>query len=179
MYIKKSHDLSTNVGGGYLGWADKEKPMIREKSGIGVFLAVLFLLPPGVLSQRAVTAKRILINAEKGWQDSGVVLSQGQYYEVRAWGAWISGFGTIIQGPEGDGSGTIIGDALVGFISDQAPKILDRDSFTMDIVGKIIYIGRGGLLRVQNPGRLWLAMGEWSGCKECSGSVEVLILVYD
>ena len=146
------------------------------------FYSILFLsclsLVPYVLTQEPVHSKKVSVFAEKGWQDSGIELSQGQYYSIHASGTWISGYDLPFQGPEGNGSGTITTGQLLGWISDKQPERLDRNSYKKEVICQIIVIGRGGLFKANADGKLWFAMGEWSGCKECSGEIEALITIY-
>lgn len=116
---------------------------------------------------------------ERGWQDSGISLKRGQYYRVEARGSWISGYKHPAHGPEGEGSGTLKDGPLVGWISPHRPDKLGYDSYTREVINHVIFIGDGGLFKAYGDGRLWLAMGEWSGCEECSGQVEVLIDLYE
>lgn len=130
-------------------------------------------------AQSPVRSKQVIIKARKGWQDSGIKLEKGQLYQIYARGSWISGYGLPAIGPEGSGKGTISDNALVGFISDSKPEQLNYKSYKREIVDKIVVIRRGGLFEAYQKGTLWLSMGEWSGCEECDGSVDVLIVLYD
>ncbi len=145
-----------------------------------VLAAILFLIcfPTGY-SQSAVTATKLEIFAEKGWQDTGVQLKEGQYYEVHAKGSWVSGYKQDLDGPEGKGWGTLNSGALVGWIAGRKPETLGYESYKPQIIQSIILISRGGLFKSYGNGNLFLSMGEWSGCKECDGKMEVLITVYD
>jgi hypothetical protein len=116
---------------------------------------------------------------ERGWQDSGISVKRGQYYRVEARGSWISGYKHPAHGPEGEGSGTLKDGPLVGWISPNRPERLGYESYTREVINHVIYLGEGGLFKAYGDGRLWLAMGEWSGCEECSGRIEVLINLYD
>jgi len=69
--------------------------------------------------------------------------------------------------------------ALVGWIDEHKPEILGYESYERQIIQRIILISRGGLFKSYGNGNLFLAMGEFSGCKECDGKMEVLITVYD
>lgn len=143
------------------------------------FYILLFGLCGYFYAGPEVYSKTVTINAELGWQDTGVRLKYGQYYSVDARGSWVSGYDVGAHGPEGFGGGTIVNGALLGCIDKKKPERLGYKSFTRKIVSSIIYIGRGGMLKSINNGTLWMAMGEWSGCKECRGKLEVLITVYD
>lgn len=143
-----------------------------------LFFVTIFLISPFVSAQINVKAKRILVHAEKGWQDTGVQLRRNQFYSIYARGAWVSGYEVPESGPDGSGYGTITSNALVGYISSKKPDNLSYDSYKKDIVDKIVLIGQGGMLKAYGEGTLWLSMGDWSGCKECSGFLEVLIVVY-
>jgi hypothetical protein len=134
---------------------------------------------PTLRSQNVVKAKKVIIYAEKGWQDTGILLKSNQYYSIFARGSWVSGYGNFSTGPDGNRYGTIDNDALVGWIREKKPKKLGYKSYKKEIIRRIILIGEGGLFKSYAEGKLWLAMGEWSGCKECSGQVEVLITVFD
>ena len=146
------------------------------------FYSILFLacsvLVPYVHTQVPVQARKVTVYAEKGWQDSGIKLSQGQYYSIHASGAWVSGYNQALLGPEGNGTGTITTGALLGWISKERPKKLDYNSYKKEVISQIIFIGRGGFLKASENGTLWFAMGDWSGCKECDGEIEVLITVF-
>lgn len=144
-----------------------------------VFILAFLGLCVNLNARPEVYAAKATINASQGWQDTGIRLKQGQYYSVEARGSWVSGFDVVSHGPEGFGGGTLVNGALLGWIDKKRPERLGYKSFTKKIVSSIIYIGRGGLLKAVNTGTLWMAMGEWSGCKECKGNVEVLITVYD
>jgi hypothetical protein len=127
------------------------------------------------LESRSVVLR---VQAAGGWQDSGLSLKAGQHYAISAWGTWASGTsGTA--GPEGKGNGTLTEDALLGMVAINRPRQLSYDSYVKEIVGQIIRIGRGGEFNSPASGKLWLCMGDWSGCKECSGYVEVLIVAYE
>ena len=142
-------------------------------------MSLLLAAPFHNSPQSAVKASMIKIFAEMGWQNSGVNLKAGQYYMVKAYGSWSSGYNNLAMGPEGRGYGTIINDALVGWIALKKPERLGYESYKKEIVENIILIGRGGMFKAKYDGILWLAMGEWSGCKECAGELEVIITVYD
>jgi len=146
-----------------------------------IFILILTLIGnlTVLASQSPVRSKHVIISAKQGWQDSGIKLKLGQFYQIYARGSWISGYGLPACGPEGSGRGTISDNALVGFIADSKPKKLDYESYKRDIIDKIVIIRRGGLFKAYRKGTLWLGMGEWSGCEECDGSVEVLIVLYD
>lgn len=124
---------------------------------------------------RSVTVK---VEASAGWQDSGVELRVGQRYSVTAFGHWVSGSGEPV-GPEGGGTGTITSDALVGMIGRARPDRLGYDSYKPEIVSRVILIGEGGKFLTLTNGKLWLAMGDWSGCKQCRGTIEVQIIIYN
>lgn len=145
-----------------------------------VILFTLFF-PLTALPQKVVRTKTVVVHAADGWQDSGIVLRPGQFFEIKAFGAWGSGYEVFPTGPEGGNFGTLTNNALVGYIGKNPPKKLDRDCYKSSIVQRIFRIGRGGLFKsggIEPGDKLWLAMGEWSGCKECSGRVEVLIIIY-
>ncbi|MFC2166754.1 hypothetical protein ACFLQZ_02165 [Acidobacteriota bacterium] len=152
---------------------------MKKKVKICIFLLLFFMVFPTLQPQNAVKAKKVIIYAEKGWQDTGIQLNLGQYYSIIARGSWISGYDRLSIGPEGVGYGTITNGALVGWIANKKPENLGYKSYTNDIVQHIIRIGDGGHFKSYTDGKLWLGMGEWSGCKECSGQVEVLITVLD
>lgn len=153
---------------------------MRNYVKILIFLLSIFIVfQTTIFSQSTVKAKKVVIYAEKGWQDSGIRLKRNQYYSITARGNWISGYNTPFKGPEGSGYGTIDNDALVGWISDKKPEKLGRDSYNKHVISKVIFIACGGLFKSYGDGKLWLAMGDWSGCKECSGSVEVLITIFE
>ncbi|MBD3413106.1 MAG: hypothetical protein GF421_01580 [Candidatus Aminicenantes bacterium] len=141
----------------------------------GILIANLMVLS----AQSLVRSRHVLISAKKGWQDSGIKLKKDQFYQIYARGSWISGYGLPANGPEGSGKGTISDNALVGFIADSRPQQLGYESYKREILDRIIIIRRGGLFKAYQKGTLWLGMGEWSGCEECDGSVEVLIVLYD
>jgi len=152
------------------------------KTGLGailVALACIFSVCSSASSQTSVVAQRITLHAEKGWQDSGISLKAGQYYSVSARGYWVSGSEPNFTGPEGQGFGTINNNALLGMIKKTQPEILGYESYRKEIISGIVLIGKGGEFRSYADGNLWLAMGEWSGCKECRGVVEALIVVYE
>lgn len=153
----------------------KRKPIIRLLS---VLTAVLLIFLIDASSQSQVKAYKLTIFAEGGWQSSGVPLKGGEYYSVHATGSWTSGYNSATMGPEGDESGTLTDHALLGQISAKRPEKLGYESYKPNIIQNIIRIGRGGMFKAKISGILWLAMGEWSGCKECTGEVEVLITVY-
>ena len=143
---------------------------------IGLILFTTSVLFSG---QTQVTSKFAIVDAGQGWQNSGIKLKKGQTYQIYAKGAWVSGFGIENFGPEGFvGSGTITDNTLIGFIAESKPKRLSYKSFTREIVCGIILLRRGGFFKAASDGTLWLSMGEWSGCKDCMGKVEVLIILY-
>jgi hypothetical protein len=144
-----------------------------------LFFGLLLSLSLYSFSQNPVKTKKAVINAREGWQNTGVTLRSDQYYSVSAWGAWASGFTGNSYGPEGIGHGTIGSNALVGWIAVKQPEKLGYKSYTKEIIGNIIYIGKEGFFKSYADGILWLSMGEFSGCKECSGQVEVLITIYE
>ena len=152
---------------------------MKKNLKICIFLLLFFMVYPALQPQNAVKAKKVIIYAEKGWQDTGIQLGSGQYYSIQARGSWISGYGVLPVGPEGKGYGTLTSCALVGWIANKKPEKLDYKSYTKDIILNIIFIGEGGLFKSYADGKLWLGMGEWSGCKECAGRVEVLITILD
>lgn len=152
---------------------------MKKNPKICIFLLLFFMAFPTLRPQNAVKAKKVIIYAEKGWQDTGILLNSGQYYSIFARGSWISGYGILSTGPEGKGWGTITNGALLGWIGNKKPEKLDYKSYTIHIVQKIILIGEDGLFKSYENGKLWLGMGDWSGCKECAGQVEVLITVFD
>ena len=153
--------------------------MMKKNLKICTFLILFFLVFPTLRPQNAVKAKKVIIYADRGWQDTGILLNKDQYYSIFARGSWISGYGVLSTGPEGDGYGTITSCALVGWIANNKPEKLGYKSYTKDIVPYIILIREGGLFKSYEDGKLWLGMGEWSGCKECAGQVEVLITVFE
>ena len=153
----------------------KSTPIIRLLSMIAAVLLLQFM---DVSAQSQVKAYKIKVFAESGWQSSGVQLERGTYYSVHATGSWTSGFNTKTMGPEGEEYGTITDHALLGQIAAKRPEKLGYESYKKQIIQKLIRIGRGGMFKAKMGGILWLAMGEWSGCKECTGEVEVLITVY-
>lgn len=144
-----------------------------------LFSCLSFLTQLNLFPQSPLKAKKVVIFAEKGWQNSGIALKKGQYYSVSAWGSWSSGYETLAFGPEGKGYGTINDLPLVGWITGKQPPKLGYDSFKREIITMIIFLGKGGLYKSYANGSLWLSMGEWSGCEECSGEMEVLITVYE
>ena len=146
---------------------------------ICIFLFLFFMAFPTLQPQNAVKAKKVNIEADKGWQDTGILLNSDQYYSIYARGSWVSGYDVPPIGPEGKGWGTITNGALLGWIAKIKPEKLGYKSYTRQIVQRIILIGEGGLFKSWGDGKLWLAMGDWSGCKECSGKVEVLITVFN
>ena len=146
---------------------------------ICIFLFLFFMAFPTLQPQNAVKAKKVIRYADKGWQDTGILLNSNQYYSIFARGSWVSGYDVTATGPEGKGWGTITNGALLGWIGKIKPEKLDYKSYTRQIVQRIILIGEGGLFKSIGDGKLWLGMGDWSGCKECSGQVEVLITVLD
>jgi hypothetical protein len=140
----------------------------------------IFVLSQGVIySQSEVKTKKITIWADKGWQDTGIQLKAKQYYSIHACGWWSSGLDVVGSGPEGGGYGTIVNGALLGWIADKQPKKLDYESYKKEIIGKIILIGQEAFLKSYGEGKLWLTMGEWSGCEDCQGKIEVLITIYE
>jgi hypothetical protein len=146
-----------------------------------VLVALVLALPLSPQSRKELQPIRgitVYIEAEAGWQNSGVELRAGQRYSVAAYGRWVSGT-TEPVGPEGDETGTITNDALLGMLSRTRPERLGYKSFQREIIGRIIRIGAGGRFRSPSDGYLWLAMGDWSGCKECSGTLEVQIVVFN
>lgn len=143
------------------------------------FLSLSFSPSLNLFSQSPVRSKKIVIIADKGWQNSDVVLKKGQFYSISAWGSWSSGFETQSTGPEGKGYGTINDWPLVGWIAGKQPPRLSQKISTNDLISKIIFIGKGKIYKSYAEGILWFSMGEWSGCKECSGQMEVLIMIYD
>ena len=143
------------------------------------FMFLILMHASGLPTQNSVVAKRIVVQAHKGWQNSGILLKKNQYYSIIARGSWISGYEKLAYGPEGRGTGTITDNALVGWIEKEQPQRLNYDSYKREIVGKVIFIGREATLISYEDGILWLAMGDWSGCKECTGELEVLITTYD
>ena len=151
------------------------------KKSFAYFLCILLVvaLSGHLFPRDNVTWKKVYIEANLGWQDSGVRLKSEQYYSVKASGSWVSGWDVDSHGPEGNGDGTLVNGALLGWIANKKPERLGYKSFTRKIVSRIVYIGEGGMRKSNGDGKLWLAMGEWSGCKECSGKVEVLITVYE
>ncbi|MCJ7679433.1 MAG: hypothetical protein MUP70_01795 [Candidatus Aminicenantes bacterium] len=153
----------------------KRKPIIRLLS---VLTAVLMIFLIDASSQSQVKAYKLTIFAEGGWQSSGVQFKGGEYYSVHATGSWTSGFNSGTMGPEGEEYGTITDHSLLGQIAAKRPEKLGYESYTKSNIEKLIRIGRGGMFKAKIGGILWLAMGEWSGCKECTGEVEVLITVY-
>ena len=141
---------------------------------------LLFLFQVIALSQTVVKSTKVTINAEKGWQNSGVSLSKEQVYSISAWGAWSSGYETNSCGPEGKAYGTIRDWPMVGFIAKkQPPKLTYESSKNPNITLNIILLGKSGIFKSYGNGTLWLAMGEFSGCKECSGVMEILITTYE
>ena len=152
---------------------------MKKNPKICIFLLLFFMAFPTLRPQNAVKANKVIIYAEKGWQDSGIQLNNGQYYSIYARGSWVSGYDKLSMGPEGAGDGTITSNALLGWIATKKPEKLGYKSYTQDIVERIILIGQGGLLKSYTDGKLWLGMGDWSGCKECAGQMEVLITVFD
>jgi len=155
---------------------------MKKNLKICIFLFLFFMAFPTLQpqnAQNAVKAKKVIIYADKGWQDTGILLNSDQYYSIFARGSWVSGYDVTATGPEGKGWGTITNGALLGWIGEIKPEKLDYKSYKKDIVSRIILIGEGGLFKSCGDGKLWLAMGDWSGCKECSGKVEVLITVFD
>jgi hypothetical protein len=161
------------------GKKEGRETMNKSVKAIVFALFCMFMIRSLATSQIPVLTKRLKIYAEKGWQDSGIKLKEGQYYSVKAKGYWVSGSEPIFTGPEGHQFGTIDNNALVGKISSSRPDRLGYDSYKREIISQIILIGRGGEFKSYTDGKLWLAMGEWSGCKECRGEVEVLIVVYE
>ncbi|MCJ7582370.1 MAG: hypothetical protein MUP98_17785 [Candidatus Aminicenantes bacterium] len=153
--------------------------MMKKSPKICIFFLLFFMAFPTLRPQNAVKSKKVIIHADKGWQDSGILLNSGQYYSIFARGTWISGYGVPSFGPRGKGFGTITNGALLGWIDNNKPENLDYKSYTKYIVQRIILVGEGGLFQSYGEGKLWLGMGEWSGCKECVGQVEVLITVFD
>jgi hypothetical protein len=146
-----------------------------------ILIALALAMPVSPQSRQRLEPLRgvtVMVKAEAGWQDSGVELRPGQRYSVTAFGSWVSGTQNPV-GPDGDESGTITNDALIGMLSRTRPARLNYDSFKREIVGRIIRIGAGGRFKSMDNGTLWLAMGDWSGCKECSGALEVQIVVYN
>lgn len=147
-----------------------------------LILALLVLAtPPAPQIRRTpkpVRSVTVSIDAATGWQDSGVDLVTDQSYFVTASGSWGSGAGEPV-GPDGRGRGTLADDALVGMVSRLKPARLGYESYTREIVPNVILIKSGGRFRSPSPGTLWLAMGDWSGCRECSGRIEVQIVIYD
>ena len=127
----------------------------------------------------SIDSKRLKVFPENGWHDTGVKLTMGQFYRIEARGSWLSGYKRPAHGPEGWGSGTLNDGPLVGWISPHKPERLGYDSYRREVISKLIFIGEGGLFKSYGEGTLWLAMGEWSGCEECSGEIEVLINLYD
>ncbi len=152
---------------------------MKKNPKICIFLILFFVAFPTLRPQNTVKAKKVIIYAEKGWQDTGILLNSDQYYSIVARGSWISGYDKLSMGPEGAGYGTISSNALVGWIVNKKPEKLGYKSYTQDIVERIILIGEGGLFKSYADGKLWLGMGDWSACKECAGQVEVLITVFD
>jgi hypothetical protein len=153
---------------------------MRHKLFVFCAAAVWITLLPGVLqAQDSFVVKRVTVKADKGWQNSGIRLQPLQFYSIKAFGTWISGLESPRRGPEGDMSGTICGNALVGWIAEDRPALLNRGSYTKNVVQNIILLGREAFRRAFNEGFLWLAMGEWSGCEECLGEIEVIITAYN
>ncbi len=152
---------------------------MKKNLGIFLFFLLLFGCCLKAAAQTPVKSKRVKIYAEKGWQDSGIELKITQFYEIRAWGSWVSGYEVPLQGPEGAGFGNLFNGALLGWIAEEKPAKLGYDSVKRDVIPNIIYFGRGGRYKSGSNGKLWFSMGEWSGCKECSGEIEVLIIIYE
>ena len=154
--------------------------MFKRISLVFLLLSMVLCLGSSIEpAQSNVQAKRIVVAAAEGWQDSGVVLKAGQYYAIDARGSWVSGLNQPFEGPDGRGWGTLTNGALLGWISDKKPERLGYDSYTHVIIRNIILIARGGLFKAAMNGRLWLCRGDWSECKECTGEVEVLITLYE
>lgn len=145
--------------------------------GLSVFLLIAASCTTS--ARDSVESKSLKVFPEDGWHDTGIELKKGQYYRIEARGSWISGYKRPAHGPEGWGAGTLNDGALVGWISPQKPERLGYDSYRREVIISLIYVGEGGLFKSYGNGRLWLAMGEWSGCKECSGEIEALINLYD
>jgi hypothetical protein len=153
------------------------------KTRTRIFVASVLLwaaaLLPAWEKQESVAAKRVTVEAALGWQNSGISLKSGQYYSIKAFGSWVSGLESVFKGPEGDLSGRIDGDPLVGWIADKQPDRLTPESYNKKVIENVILLGREGYFRSYRYGFLWLAMGDWSGCKECVGRIEVIITIYD
>lgn len=147
-----------------------------------LILVLLILATPTAPQTRRtpkpIRSVTVSVDAAAGWQDSGVDLDSGQRYEISAYGHWASGAGVPV-GPDGGERGTIADDALVGMVAKVKPARLTYESYTRDVVPNIILIRAGGKFRSPGSGTLWLAMGDWSGCRQCRGMIEVQIVVFN
>jgi len=145
--------------------------------GTALLLLSVLLTVTGI--QNSPASKKVIVGAPLGWQNSGIRLRMGQYYSVKAFGTWVSGLESQSLGPGGDLSGRITADPLVGWIAEKQPERLNPESYNKYILSKVILLGGEGYFRSYSDGFLWLAMGDWSGCKECLGKIDVIITVYE